>query len=74
LPDHPWILTSDWSYVRFHGPRATQDPYHGAYTGRRLWRIADRIRDLADDGIATFAYFNNDWEAFAPANNWLPAW
>ncbi len=60
LPNHPWILTTDWTYMRFHGPRAVNDPYRGAYTGRRLWRIADRLRDWLDDGVRVFAYFNND--------------
>ena len=22
LPNHPWELTTDWSYIRFHGPDA----------------------------------------------------
>ena len=22
LADHPWELTTDWTYVRFHGPNA----------------------------------------------------
>jgi Protein of unknown function DUF72 len=22
LPDHPWLLTADWAYTRFHGPAA----------------------------------------------------
>ena len=72
LPDHPWILTSNWSYVRFHGPRALKDPYHGAYTGRRLWRIAERLRDWSDHGVATFAYFNNDFDGHAVQDaRWL---
>jgi uncharacterized protein YecE (DUF72 family) len=24
LPNHPWILTADWTYLRFHGPRANR--------------------------------------------------
>ena len=60
LPNHPWILTTDWTYMRFHGPQAVNDPYGGAYTGRRLWRIADRLRAWLDDGVRVFAYFNND--------------
>src|SRR3954447_23866792 len=33
LPDHPWVLTTDWTYVRFHGPDAIEHPYRGRYTG-----------------------------------------
>src|SRR5215211_4055208 len=29
LPDHPWICTTDWTYVRFHGPQALQVKYWG---------------------------------------------
>ncbi len=62
LPDHPWVLTADWTYVRFHGPHPFDNAYHGAYTGRRLWRIANRLREWVDDGVDVFAYFNNDFE------------
>lgn len=60
LPDHPWERTADWAYVRFHGPDALDRPYHGAYGGRRLWRVADRLAAWQDEGADVFAYFNND--------------
>jgi uncharacterized protein YecE (DUF72 family) len=60
LPDHPWVLTADWTYLRFHGPRALENAYRGAYTGRRLWRVADHLREWIAQGIGVFAYFNND--------------
>lgn len=60
LPHHPWELTADWTYLRFHGPRATDEPYTGRYTGRRLWRTADRLGDLLERGHDVYAYFNND--------------
>lgn len=72
LPDHPWICTTDWTYVRFHGPHAVERPYHGRYTGRRLWRVADRLLGWMDDGVDVHAYFNNDQEAAAVADAaWL---
>ena len=40
LPAHPWERTTSWTYVRFHGPDALEDPYRGRYGGRRLWRPA----------------------------------
>jgi uncharacterized protein YecE (DUF72 family) len=60
LPDHPWIRTTDWTYVRFHGPEADSNRYVGRYSGRRLWRVADRLASWRDDGVDVFAYFNND--------------
>jgi uncharacterized protein YecE (DUF72 family) len=65
LADHPWVLTARWTYVRFHGPHALADAYHGRYGGRRLWRVADRLRAWSDDGVDVFAYFNNDYEGHA---------
>lgn len=60
LPDHPWIRTTDWTYLRFHGPDPKRARYEGAYTGRRLWRPADRARAWIEEGADLFAYFNND--------------
>ena len=71
LRDHPWELTADWAYVRFHGP----DPdrrYHGRYGGRRLWRPAERIGEWCDAGRDVFAYFNNDFHGHAVVDaRWL---
>jgi uncharacterized protein YecE (DUF72 family) len=65
LPDHPWERTTDWTYLRFHGPRALELAYHGRYTGRRLWRVAERLEGWLADGIDVYAYFNNDWHGNA---------
>ena len=40
LEHHPWIRTTGWAYVRFHGPNARGEKYVGRYGGRRLWRPA----------------------------------
>jgi uncharacterized protein YecE (DUF72 family) len=72
LPGHPWLRTSDWSYLRFHGPRALEEPYRGAYTGRRLWRVAERLADWSSSGDDVYAYFNNDIGADAVRDaTWL---
>jgi uncharacterized protein YecE (DUF72 family) len=72
LPDHPWMLTTDWTYVRFHGPHAVEAPYQGRYGGRRLWRVADRLEEVLDGGGDVYGYFNNDWDANATADAaWL---
>jgi uncharacterized protein YecE (DUF72 family) len=48
------------------------EPYHGRYTGRRLWRVADRLGAWRDDGCDVYAYFNNDWYGNAVVDaTWL---
>jgi uncharacterized protein YecE (DUF72 family) len=72
LPDHPWVRTTDWAYVRFHGPRALEEKYHGRYGGRRLAPIARRLQGWLDEGVDVYAYFNNDYEGHAVADaSWL---
>ena len=57
-------LTADFAFVRFHaGARGRR----GNYSDAELAEWADRIRGWADEGDV-FAYFNNDWEGFAPRN------
>jgi uncharacterized protein YecE (DUF72 family) len=56
--------TTDWMYVRFHhGSQGRR----GNYSDAELERWARRIRRWANDGDV-YAYFNNDWEAFAWKN------
>jgi uncharacterized protein YecE (DUF72 family) len=59
LPDAP--LTTDWTLIRFHyGARGRR----GNYSDTELREWAARIADLRGEA-AVYAYFNNDWEAFA---------
>jgi uncharacterized protein YecE (DUF72 family) len=67
-PERPWQpldeLTSDFTLIRFHyGHRGRR----GNYSETELAEWADRIRRLRRRA-AVFAYFNNDWEGFAPRN------
>jgi uncharacterized protein YecE (DUF72 family) len=66
-PERPWQpheLTSDFTLIRFHyGHRGRR----GNYSESELAEWADRIRRLRRRA-AVFAYFNNDWEGFAPRN------
>jgi uncharacterized protein YecE (DUF72 family) len=74
LPRHPWLLTADWTYVRFHGPNAFEHAYIGRYGGRRLARPARRLREWLYDGVDAFAYFNNDYQGDAVEDaRWLRA-
>ncbi len=67
-PERPWQdhdeLTADWTLLRFHyGARGRR----GNYSESELAEWAERVRGLAQHA-EVFAYFNNDWEAFAPRN------
>jgi uncharacterized protein YecE (DUF72 family) len=68
VPDHPWILTTNWTYVRFHGPTAHTNPYRGRYGPQRLAKAARRLRPWLDAGNDVYAYFNNDYEGHAVAD------
>ena len=65
IDDHPWIRTTDWSYVRFHGPSATTHAYYGRYGPVRLRKHARRMEEWLADGAGVYAYFNNDWHGNA---------
>jgi uncharacterized protein YecE (DUF72 family) len=66
-PERPWIplvTTADWTYLRFHHGRRGR---RGNYSETELREWAARIADLRRS-TEVLAYFNNDWEAFAPRN------
>lgn len=65
LDKHPREVTTDWTYVRFHGPNALQEKYWGRYGPERLEPIAAWMEERLADGLDVYAYFNNDWEAHA---------
>jgi uncharacterized protein YecE (DUF72 family) len=66
-PARPFQLhdaTADWRFVRFHyGSRGRAGNYSASEIATWAERIAQwrRREDI-------YAYFNNDWRAFAPAN------
>jgi uncharacterized protein YecE (DUF72 family) len=66
-PRRPFVerrLVTGWTYVRFHrGRRGRRGNYSDAELATWRRRIA-AWRARAE----VFAYFNNDWEAFAPRN------
>ncbi len=72
LADHPLELTTDWTYLRFHGVAPLEAPYRGLYGPERLAAWAERAAAWLDAGIDVHAYFNNDYEGFAVADaTWL---
>ena len=66
-PERPWqphVLTTDWTYLRFHyGARGRR----GNYSETELREWAERVLALAERA-EVLAYFNNDWEGFAVRN------
>ncbi len=70
-PERPFQtqeLTASWTYIRFHrGNRGRR----GNYSKSELEEWRRRIAAWRAD-VEVYAYFNNDWEAFAPRNAlWL---
>lgn len=65
LADHPRIRTTDWTYIRYHGPDALRAPYFGPYGEQRLDREADWLTTWLEEGVDVYAYFNNDIGAHA---------
>jgi uncharacterized protein YecE (DUF72 family) len=70
LGDHPQRpfqsheATADWRYIRFHyGSRGRR----GNYSSTEIDAWARRIHSWRSTH-EVFAYFNNDWEGFAPRN------
>ena len=61
-------LTTDFTFVRFHaGTRGAG----GNYSESELDEWARRFESWSEQ-VAIWAYFNNDWEGFAPRNaSWL---
>jgi uncharacterized protein YecE (DUF72 family) len=72
IDDHPRLMTADWTYVRFHGPHATVNPYRGGYGPARLQPWADLLTDCLERGQDVYCYFNNDYDGLAvPDAQWL---
>jgi uncharacterized protein YecE (DUF72 family) len=63
IDDHPLELTTDWTYLRFHGRH-----YGGSYSPQALSGQARRIRRWLAEGRDVYAYFNNDIGGHAPRN------
>jgi uncharacterized protein YecE (DUF72 family) len=55
-------LTADWTYLRFHAGTCGR---RGNYSDSELREWAKRLRRWSRTH-EVFAYFNNDWEGFAP--------
>jgi uncharacterized protein YecE (DUF72 family) len=58
-------LTSDFIYIRFHG---AAELYASNYTKRQLGAWRDLISEYRKSNLDIYAYFNNDYRAFAVEN------
>ncbi|HVL96154.1 MAG TPA: DUF72 domain-containing protein [Solirubrobacteraceae bacterium] len=59
------VITTDWTFVRFHyGERGRR----GNYSKTEIADWAVHLADWVRSELEVFAYFNNDWETFAPPN------
>jgi uncharacterized protein YecE (DUF72 family) len=63
IADHPRCLTTDWTYLRFHGGSDG-----GNYPRQALTAYATQIDQYLADGLDVFAYFNNDAHGYAVQN------
>ncbi len=65
----PCVLraTTDFVYVRFHGPDQ-QHLYGGSYSDKDMSWWADRLAEWLGQGRDVWAYFNNDADANAVRN------
>jgi uncharacterized protein YecE (DUF72 family) len=66
IPDHPQVVTADWTYYRFHGPQGQGAA--GKYTSPMLRAAARRIKPHLKAGRDVYAYFNNDVRGNAVVN------
>jgi hypothetical protein len=62
----PLTVTTDFAYVRLHGP--DRGKYQGSYTEDRLREWSQQIRDWAKTLRAVYVYFDNDQAGFAARN------
>lgn len=67
LPDHPHVLTTNWTYLRFHGPPGGSK-YTGSYSHQKLTAVARRLQHWLADGHDIYVYFNNDDQGYAVDN------
>jgi uncharacterized protein YecE (DUF72 family) len=63
-PFQAYELTTDFTFIRFHHGRRGRG---GNYSGTELEEWAARIKKWRRE-VEVFAYFNNDWKAYAVRN------
>ncbi len=61
----PPVATTDFVYFRFHGP---EERYRSAYTDEQIKNFSKLIWGFVLEDKTIFAYFNNDFNAYAVEN------
>lgn len=61
----PEIVTTDFVYIRLHGPG---EAYQGKYRAPTLRLWADKCHTSAKSGKDVYCYFDNDQNGYAPIN------
>ncbi len=61
----PRVLTTDFAYIRLHGPG---DAYSGCYPTETLAEWAATFSGWAEEGRDTYCYFDNDELGYAAQN------
>lgn len=62
----PLEITTDFVYVRLHGP--SDQKYRGKYSSEELSEWADRLKKWREQDLTCYLYFDNDEQGFAPQN------
>ena len=62
----PMTVTTDFAYIRLHGPGPGK--YQGSYSDERLRQWCRQIREWAKDLKSIYIYFDNDQAGFAAQN------
>ena len=62
----PLTITSDFAYVRLHGP--VLEKYQGSYSTGRLRRWAQQVGEWAKHLAAIYIHFDNDQAGYAARN------
>jgi uncharacterized protein YecE (DUF72 family) len=63
-PFQTYEFTADFTFIRFHGGKRGR---YGNYSDSEIQTWAERLRDWGQQR-SVFAYFNNDWNAYAINN------
>ncbi|QMU27836.1 DUF72 domain-containing protein [Adhaeribacter radiodurans] len=61
----PILVTSNFVYIRLHGPL---NKYDGSYSEETLQEWAKRCKTWQQEGKEVFVYFDNDMHGYAPFN------
>ncbi len=62
----PEVITSDFVYIRLHGP--SRNAYEGSYCRKKLKTWAGKFDKWSKNSKEIYCYFDNDQNGYAPKN------